>query len=108
MNRGLVQQAFDAFFNRAACATVADVNLFQLYLSELRAYIAELEQAYDPVDQWSLGELKRVEEFLLYNQQWVAGAEKIQEPLQQAFAVIAQHRRFLEEHDLLPDYLENY
>ncbi|MBS4431958.1 hypothetical protein E2566_11405 [Pectobacterium punjabense] len=106
MNRGLVQQAFNAFFDRTACATVADIALFQRYLSELRAYIAELEQAYDPVDQWSIGELKKTAEFLLHNQQWIAGAEQMQDPLQQAFEIIAQHRRFLDSHGLLPDYLD--
>ncbi|WP_445499679.1 hypothetical protein [Pectobacterium brasiliense] len=106
MNRGLVQQAFNAFFNRAACATVADFDLFQHYLSELRTYIAELELAYDPIDQWSLAELEKVAEFLRYNQQWIAGAEKIKVPLQQAFAIIAQHRVFLDEYGLLPDYLD--
>ncbi|WP_233968115.1 hypothetical protein [Pectobacterium polaris] len=106
MNRGLVQQAFNAFFDRAACATVADFDLFQRYLSELRAYIAELEQAYDAVDQWSLGELEKAAEFLLYNQQWIASVEQIKEPLQEAFAIIVQHRVFLDEYGLLPDYLE--
>ncbi|WP_323638819.1 hypothetical protein [Pectobacterium polonicum] len=106
MNRGLVQQAFNDFFARTACATVADTDLFQRYLSELRAYIAELEQAYDPVDQWSIGELKKTAEFLLHNQQWIAGAEQMQDPLQQAFEIIAQHRRFLGDHGLLPDYLD--
>ncbi|MCA5921844.1 hypothetical protein LES60_21735 [Pectobacterium brasiliense] len=106
MNRGLVQQAFNVFFNRAACATVADFDLFQRYLSELRTYIAELELAYDPIDQWSLAELEKVAEFLRYNQQWIAGAEKIKVPLQQAFAIIAQHRVFLDEYGLLPDYLD--
>ena len=106
MNRGLVQQAFNAFFNRAACATVADFDLFQCYLSELRTYIAELELAYDPVDQWSLAELEKTAEFLRYNQQFIAGAEQIKAPLQQAFAIIAQHRVFLDEYGLLPDYLD--
>lgn len=106
MNRGLVQQAFNAFFDRSACAMVADFDLFQRYLSEFRTYIAELELAYDPVDQWSLGELEKAAEFLQYNQQWIAGAEQIKEPLQQAFAIIAQHRVFLDEYGLLPDYLD--
>ncbi|MEQ9891944.1 hypothetical protein [Pectobacterium aroidearum] len=106
MNRGLVQQSFNAFFDRAACATVADLDLFQRYLSELRAYVAELEQVYDPVDRWSLEELEKAAEFLLYNQQWIAGAEKIKAPLQRAFAIIVLHREFLKECDLLPDYLE--
>ncbi|WP_233972377.1 hypothetical protein [Pectobacterium versatile] len=106
MNRGLVQQAFNAFFDRTTCAMVADLDLFQRYLSELRAYIAELELAYDPVDQWSLGELEKAAEFLQYNQQWIAGAEQIKEPLQQAFVIIAQHRGFLDEYGLLPDYLD--
>ncbi|MEQ9766324.1 hypothetical protein [Pectobacterium versatile] len=85
---------------------VADLDLFQRYLSEFRAYIAELELAYDPVDQWSLGELEKAAEFLQYNQQWIAGAEQIKEPLQQAFVIIAQHRGFLDEYGLLPDYLD--
>ncbi|MEI7087125.1 hypothetical protein WCU61_13675 [Pectobacterium versatile] len=106
MNRGLVQQAFNAFFDRAACAMVADFDLFQRYLSEFRAYIAELELAYDPVDQWSLGELEKAAEFLQYNQQWIAGAEQIKAPLQQAFAIIVQHQVFLDGYGLLPDYLD--
>ncbi|MEI7108987.1 hypothetical protein [Pectobacterium versatile] len=106
MNRGLVQQAFNAFFDLAACAIVADFDLFQRYLSEFRAYIAELELAYDPVDQWSLGELGKAAEFLQYNQQWIAGAEQIKAPLQQAFVIISQHRIFLDEYGLLPDYLD--
>lgn len=106
MNRGLVQQAFNVFFNRASCATVADFDLFQRYLSELRTYIAELELTYDPVDQWSLAELEKTAEFLRYNQQWIAGAEQIKVPLQQAFTIIAQHRVFLDKYGLLPDYLD--
>ncbi|RRO08042.1 hypothetical protein [Pectobacterium aquaticum] len=106
MNRGLVQQAFNAFFERAACATVADIELFQRYLSELRAYITELELAYDPVEQWSLEELEKAAEFLQYNQQWIVGAEQIKAPLQQAFVIITQHRVFLDEYGLLPDYLD--
>ncbi|WP_233969842.1 hypothetical protein [Pectobacterium versatile] len=106
MNRGLVQQAFNAFFDRTACAMVADFDLFQRYLSEFRAYIAELELAYDPVDQWALGELGKAAEFLQYNQQWIAGAEQIKAPLQQAFVIISQHRMFLDEYGLLPDYLD--
>ncbi|ASN85814.1 hypothetical protein D5073_14085 [Pectobacterium versatile] len=106
MNRGLVQQAFNAFFDLAACAIVADFDLFQRYLSEFRAYIAELELAYDPVDQWALGELGKAAEFLQYNQQWIAGAEQIKAPLQQAFVIISQHRMFLDEYGLLPDYLD--
>ncbi|MCA6917454.1 hypothetical protein LF941_18880 [Pectobacterium versatile] len=102
----MVQQAFNAFFDRTTCAMVADLDLFQRYLSEFRAYIAELELAYDPVDQWSLGELEKAAEFLQYNQQWIAGAEQIKEPLQQAFVIIAQHRGFLDEYGLLPDYLD--
>ncbi|WP_409308727.1 hypothetical protein [Pectobacterium sp. B1J-3] len=105
MNRGLVQQAFNAFLDRASCATVADINLFQHYLSELIAYIAELEQVYDPIDQWSVGELERVAEFLLHNQRWVAGADQIKAPLRQAYAAIEQHRIFLAEHVQVPDYL---
>ncbi|WP_317178151.1 hypothetical protein [Pectobacterium sp. HCp5_1] len=85
---------------------MADFDLFQRYLSELRTYIAELELAYDPVDQWSLAELEKTAEFLRYNQQWIAGAEQIKAPLQQAFAIIAQHRVFLDEYGLLPDYLD--
>ncbi|MEI7073117.1 hypothetical protein WCU79_13870 [Pectobacterium versatile] len=102
----MVQQAFNAFFDLAACAIVADFDLFQRYLSEFRAYIAELELAYDPVDQWALGELGKAAEFLQYNQQWIAGAEQIKAPLQQAFVIISQHRMFLDEYGLLPDYLD--
>ncbi|WP_233973408.1 hypothetical protein [Pectobacterium versatile] len=102
----MVQQAFNAFFDRTACAMVADFDLFQRYLSEFRAYIAELELAYDPVDQWALGELGKAAEFLQYNQQWIAGAEQIKAPLQQAFVIISQHRMFLDEYGLLPDYLD--
>ncbi|MCA6924603.1 hypothetical protein [Pectobacterium versatile] len=62
--------------------------------------------AYDPVDQWSLGELGKAAEFLQYNQQWIAGAEQIKAPLQQAFVIISQHRMFLDEYGLLPNYLD--
>lgn len=105
MNRGLVQQAFNAFFDRTACAMVADVTLFQHYLSALQKYIVVLEQEYDVIDKWTLQELEKAAEFLLYNQQWITSAEHIKTPLQQAFTVVAQHRLFLEQHGLAPDYL---
>lgn len=105
MNRAQVQQTFNAFFERAACAMVADVTLVQHYLTALQAYIVALEQEYDAIDQWSLQELEHATEFLLHNQQWITDARLLQEPLQQAFTAIGRHRIFLAEHGLMPDYL---
>ena len=105
MNRADIQLSLSSFFDRAACATVADEALLRAYLSSLNSYIAELESGFDPIDDWSVQELERVSEYILHNRQWVAGSELAIQLLAAAFLAIDRHKDFLTSNGLLPEHL---
>jgi hypothetical protein len=105
MSRADVQQSLSTFFDRAACATVADEALLATYLSSLGAYITELEEAFEPIDDWSVQELQRVSEYILHNRQWVLGSDQAIQLLAVAYSAIDRHKEFLATNGLLPDYL---
>lgn len=50
MSRTVVQQTLSKFFDRAACATVADMGFMRSYISSLNSYISEPEECFDPID----------------------------------------------------------
>ena len=105
MNRARVQELLSLFFERAACATVADCGMAHDYLHALRAHLAQLEENYDPLDVWSVLELERVSSYLFHNKQWILGADQASVILGDAFEVVEQHRQFLFHHGLLPEHL---
>lgn len=105
MPRAYVQQTLSNFFDRAACATVADEDLLTAYISSLDRYIEELEETFDPIDEWSVNELERVYEYVLQNRQWILGSDRAIELLATAQTAIDLHKDFLTAHGLLPDYL---
>ncbi len=105
MSRADVQLSLSDFFDRAACATVADEALLVAYISSLSAYIAELESTFDPIDEWSVQELERVSEYVHHNRQWVSGGDQAIQLLGVALSAIDRHKDFLESNGLLPEYL---
>jgi len=105
MNRARVQESLKLFSDRAVCACIADCGLAREYLDAFAGYLAQLEENYDPLDEWSVLELEQIAEYLFLNKQWVSGAEEASLILAQAFDAIEKHRQFLIHHDLLPDHL---
>ena len=63
MNRAETQLALRGFFDRAACATVADAALAASYIEAIRGNLSQLEEDFAPVDAWSVEEYERVCEY---------------------------------------------
>ncbi|NIJ86722.1 hypothetical protein FHY35_003766 [Xanthomonas arboricola] len=74
-------------------------------MSSLSAYISEIEDTFDPIDDWSVQELESVSEYILHNRQWVAGSDQAIQLLAAAFSAIDSHKDFLAVNGLLPDHL---
>jgi len=105
MTRAEVSFAFDRFFDRAVCATVADQSLVIAYVATLQSYISALEASFQPIDQWSVLELARADDFLRAEERWVLGATEALVQVAQAKQLLDQHKVFLGNHGLLPEYL---
>lgn len=76
VNRAETQFALQRFFDRVACATVADVTLAESYVEVLRGYLSKLEADFEPNDPWSVGEYARVCEFVNNNFEWIASRQQ--------------------------------
>src|ERR1700730_7457653 len=105
MGRSEVYFSFSKLFDRATCATVADADLAQQYLAILKSYVASLEAEVRAIDPWSVQELDRALEYLRSNQQRVLGSGEVIVLLQEAREIIDEHKGFLRQHGILPDYL---
>jgi trans-aconitate methyltransferase len=97
MNRAETQFALQAFFDRLACATVADEALAKAYVDALAHYLAALTDDGQAVDIWSIEEYERVCESVHHNAQWILGASIAQEALADANRLLAAHKLFLAE-----------
>ena len=105
MNRAETQSSLQAFFDRLACAQVADAALGLAYVGALRAYIDQLAQGFDDIDPWTVEEYERVCEYVNNNRQWILHAELALETLAAAHAVLAAHRQFLLQNGALEEGL---
>lgn len=105
MNRAETQIALQGFFDRAACATVADAALATEYIEALRGYLSKSEEDFEPVDIWSIEEYERVCEYVHNNFSWIANASVASEALADANALLNAHKVFLRANGLLPEYL---
>lgn len=105
MNRAETQSTLSTFFDRVACATVADAALAAAYVEALRGYLANLENDFEPIDSWSIEEYERVCEFIHNNFKWTANPEVAAKALADAHALLGSHKAFLAENEILPDYL---
>lgn len=105
MNRAETQFTLQRFFNRVACATVADATLAKTYIEALRGYLNELEAEFEPIDVWSIEEYERVCEFTNNNFEWLANSSVASGALADANELLNTHKAFLEENGLLPEYL---
>jgi hypothetical protein len=105
MTRSQVYFAFTAFFDRAVCATIADANLARAYVESIRLHIESSEASFQPIDEWSVQELRRATQFLHSEERWVLEATGALVQLAQATQMLEQHKQFLREHGLLPEYL---
>lgn len=105
MNRAETKFALDQFYDRLVCSTVADATLAQTYVETLSAYLANLEEDFEPIDAWSVEEYERVAEYTHNNFQWIANPDVASNALADAHASICSHCAFLIENGLLPEYL---
>jgi hypothetical protein len=77
----------------------------QQYLANLKSYVASLEAEVRAIDPWSVQELDRALEHLRNNQRWVLGSGEVIVLLQGAREIIDEHKVFLRQHGILPNYL---
>jgi hypothetical protein len=93
------------FFNRLACATVADEGLAKAYVDTLTNYLAALVEDWQPVDLWSIDEYEQVCEFVHNNAQWILNCSIALNTLADAGSLLAAHKMFLTENGLLQETL---
>ena len=105
VNRAETQFALQRFFDRVACAAVADATLAESYVEALRGYLSKLEADFEPIDPWSVGEYERVREFVENNFEWIANPWVASGALADANELLNAHKAFLEANRLLPDHL---
>jgi len=106
VNRAETQLALQRFFDRAACATVADATLAESYVEALRSYLSKQEEDFEPIDAWSVEEYERVCEFVNNNFEWIANPSVASGALADANELLNTHKAFLNENGLLPEYLK--
>jgi hypothetical protein len=105
MNRAETQSSLQIFFDRLACVQVADPALGKAYVDALRAYVDQLAQGFDDIDQWTVEEYERVCDYVNNNRQWILHAEVALETLAAAYAVLSAHRQFLQQNGALEESL---
>lgn len=105
MNRAETQNTLQRFFDRLACATVADEQLAKAYIAVLASYLETSAADWQPVDIWSVEEYEKVCEFVHNNDRWILNSSIALNALADANSLLAAHKTFLAENGILPEAL---
>jgi hypothetical protein len=103
MNRAETQITLQGFFDRLACATVADADLAKAYVDALSNYLRSLAADWQAVDIWTIEEYEQACEFVHNNAQWILNSPIALNALADASGLLAAHKVFLTENGLLPE-----
>ena len=108
MNRGQFSISIYEFLNRLACAQHADFDLFENVIKNLDLYIQNLEESYDPIDEYSLKDLCEVYSYNHYNKQYLLNGDDLVSKFGVITDKIEKHKEFLVCNDLAPNYVLNW
>ncbi|THE62362.1 hypothetical protein [Vibrio parahaemolyticus] len=105
MNRAAVSHSISDFFNRLACALVADYQLLEQVCIDLDEYIENLEESFDSLDSYTLNELCKISSYRFHNRNFIIEKVELSGLFVRIENTIMSHARFLEEHGMTPEYL---
>ena len=108
MNRGQFSSSVNYFHVRLAGAQHADLVLFEDVITSLESYIENLEESYDPIDEYSLNDLCEVYSYNYYNKQYLLNGAELLTRFQLVTGIINKHKEFLIANGLAPDYILNW
>lgn len=108
MNRGKFSNSVYEFHNRLACTQHADFHLFENVVTSLDLYIKNLEESYDPIDEYSLNDLCEVYSYNHHNKQYLLNGDDLVPKFEVIAYKIEKHKEFLVSKGLAPDYILNW
>jgi hypothetical protein len=108
MNRAQVSHSLNDFYDRLACAQLGDVDKLLCVRSDLEKYISALEESYEEIDGYTLGDLVRVYSYFYYNKPFILKIDGLEQTFLSIEAVIEKHKLFLVENGLLSQRIEGW
>ena len=108
MNRGQFSNNVNYFHVRLAGAQHADLSLFENVITSLELYIENLEESYDPIDEYSLNDLCEVYSYNYYNKQYLLNGAELIPKFEFITYIIEKHKEFLVVNGVAPDYILNW